>query len=274
MAEIYLSYSRAEREIAARVADILRNSGYQVWWDAALEPGSSFDTVVHEQLQSAKAVVVLLSNRSVNSQWVRHEAVVARETNKLVTILVEPSVNIPLLLFGVEYADGTKDLAAAVANIGPRLERLTGRKPLSTAIPKPRNLQPEETNRGFAFLSYCEEDTDFRDNLVEFLKTQNFAYWEYGESDRDYDMLLFLELEKRIAESTLVLSILSENWKNSVWCVKEYFFAKEAGKPVFLLKAKPLGPTLAIAGEHFISFENDVGKGFDRLSRELKRRGL
>ena len=39
-------------------------------------------------------------------------------------------------------------------------------------------------------------------------------------------------------------------------------------------KAKPLGPTLAIAGIPYIDFVDDFDAGFKKLEKELVRKGL
>ena len=70
------------------------------------------------------------------------------------------------------------------------------------------------------------------------------------------------------------VSVLSPAWKKSKWTLKEYSFAEEIGVPVFLLKAKIMGPALAIAGIPFIDFVEDEHKGFQKLDRELTRKGL
>lgn len=46
------------------------------------------------------------------------------------------------------------------------------------------------------------------------------------------------------------------------------------GTPVFLLKDKALGPTLAIAGLTYIDFTQDEAAAFAKLERELKRKHL
>ena len=76
-----------------------------------------------------------------------------------------------------------------------------------------------------------------------------------------------------IKEAAATLSVLSEAWKRSQWALKEYFFSEETGTPVFLLKAKTLGPTLAIAGMPYIDFTSD-DRGFEKLHRELRRKRL
>ncbi|HEU4650045.1 MAG TPA: TIR domain-containing protein [Croceibacterium sp.] len=88
--DIFISYSRDDREIARRFASALESEGFRVWWDAALHSGETFDEVIEEQLRAARAVVVLWSPRSVKSRWVRAEATLADRRNKLVPAIIEP----------------------------------------------------------------------------------------------------------------------------------------------------------------------------------------
>ena len=75
--DIFISYTREDREVVRRFAQALTDERYRVWWDGALHSGETFDEVIEEQLRAAKAVVVLWSPRSVKSRWVRAEATLA-----------------------------------------------------------------------------------------------------------------------------------------------------------------------------------------------------
>jgi hypothetical protein len=77
-----------------------------------------------------------------------------------------------------------------------------------------------------------------------------------------------------IKDAAATLSVLSEDWKRSTWAVKEYFFSDEVGTPVFLLKAKAIGPTLAITGIPYIDFTQSIKAGFEKLDLELNKKGL
>ncbi|MFN2098721.1 TIR domain-containing protein [Altererythrobacter sp. MF3-039] len=87
--DIFVSYSREDRGAAMRIAALLENEGFSVWWDAAIHSGESFDEVIEEQLRSAKAAVVLWSPRSVNSRWVRAEATLADRRQIFVPVIIE-----------------------------------------------------------------------------------------------------------------------------------------------------------------------------------------
>src|SRR4051812_34765820 len=87
--DIFLSYARADRPVARTFAECLGEEGFNVWWDASLHSGETFDEVIEQRLRDAKAVVVLWSPRSVASRWVRAEATLADRRNKLVPAIIE-----------------------------------------------------------------------------------------------------------------------------------------------------------------------------------------
>ena len=87
--DVFVSYSRVDRAAAKHIADCFGAEGINVWWDAALQSGQTFDEVIERRLREAKAVVVLWSPRSVASRWVRAEATLADRQNKLVPAIIE-----------------------------------------------------------------------------------------------------------------------------------------------------------------------------------------
>ena len=76
--EIFLSYARSSEPHAMRIADALRNSGYDVWWDEDLPAHRAYGDVIEERLKAARAVLVLWSADATKSEWVRAEADAAR----------------------------------------------------------------------------------------------------------------------------------------------------------------------------------------------------
>lgn len=88
--DIFISYSREDRQHAHAFASGLEEEGFRVWWDNAIHSGDTFDEVIENELRLAKAVVVLWSPRSVTSRWVRAEATIADRHKKLVPAIIEP----------------------------------------------------------------------------------------------------------------------------------------------------------------------------------------
>ena len=79
MADVFLSYGRSSLASARRISSALEAAGYSVWFDEDIPAHRSFSEVIEEQLESARAVIVLWSREAIQSQWVRSEANRARE---------------------------------------------------------------------------------------------------------------------------------------------------------------------------------------------------
>lgn len=89
MADIFISYARADRESASRLAEALTGAGATVWWDRALKGGSAFHDEIERELTEAQRVIVLWSAQSNASHWVRDEAGMAQELGKLTPLLLD-----------------------------------------------------------------------------------------------------------------------------------------------------------------------------------------
>jgi hypothetical protein len=70
------------------LARVLADRGWAVWWDRDLIAGREFDRMIEEQLHAARAVVVLWSEASLNSRWVRSEASAAADRGVLVPAII------------------------------------------------------------------------------------------------------------------------------------------------------------------------------------------
>lgn len=104
MADVFISYARPNAEVAGRIADALRQSGYSVWFDADLPAHRSYSEVIEEQLEAASAVIVLWSKDSAASQWVRSEANRARESGRLVQVRLD-DVRLPMPFDQIQCVD-------------------------------------------------------------------------------------------------------------------------------------------------------------------------
>jgi adenylate cyclase len=74
VADIFVSYARADKARVAPLVAALEAQGWSVWWDPEITPGQEFDSQIAAALDAAKAVVVVWTPTSVDSRWVRGEA--------------------------------------------------------------------------------------------------------------------------------------------------------------------------------------------------------
>ena len=90
MQDIFLSYNREDQDRADHFVRGLEAAGMSVWWDVSLRSGELYDEVTENALRTARAVVVLWSQRSVASRWVRAEATLAQRLGTFVPCMIEP----------------------------------------------------------------------------------------------------------------------------------------------------------------------------------------
>lgn len=146
---VFISYSRENREVAERVAHALGELGIDVWWDRDLPGGSAFAEVLEQRLAEARVVIVLWSEASIRSGFVRDESTRALEAGKLLPVRIEEVV--PPLGFGQIHAldlfdwDGAHD-DLAFATVADEVRRRFG-QPLAPR-PASRPSRPRWRRRG------------------------------------------------------------------------------------------------------------------------------
>ena len=89
---VFLSYARADRARAAKLAEALQAAGITLWWDTAIEGGTSFSADIERELEAADVVVVAWSATSVKSDWVRDEASAGRDRKRLVPVQLDATL--------------------------------------------------------------------------------------------------------------------------------------------------------------------------------------
>lgn len=266
---VFISYSREDRSFVDRLSQDLRRGGVTTWQDTKeIAAGENWRLAIERSLREAPVLLYVASAHSVSSQWMSRELGAAlRRGARIIPVILDDhgEQGLPTLLRDFQWVDFRNAYDEALVRLLVVLQPLRSKWPVE---------QRKAQAKGYVFLSYAEEDASFADDIKKFLKQRDYGYWDYRESDRDYHADLYLELESVIQEAAATLSFLSPEWKRSRTAVKEYHFSQEVGVPVFLLRVRNPGPTLAVAGIPYIDFSEDHREGFERLDRELSRRGL
>lgn len=120
MSDIFLGYKSEDQPRAKIIAEAIESQGYSVWWDPKIPPGKKWEKVIEEELRIAKCVVVLWSEESVKSDWVKDEAGYGKKREILIPILID-KVEIPLG-FGQTQAARLIDWQGAMPN--PEFDKL------------------------------------------------------------------------------------------------------------------------------------------------------
>jgi hypothetical protein len=92
MADVFISYARADKSRAEQFYRAIKQAGWTVWWDADILPGERWRHAIREALADAGVVVLLWSRHSTNSEPVLDEVDVAIKQNKLVPVLLDGTI--------------------------------------------------------------------------------------------------------------------------------------------------------------------------------------
>jgi TolB-like protein len=178
MSHVFISYARATAKQAQQMAEALKALGYSVWIDDQLPAHRHYAHVIEEQLNQAKAVLVLWSAEAAKSDWVMDEAERGREQRKLVQVSLDKS-RLPMPFGRIQCTDlagwaGETDAAGwrkVITSIGD-LVGGSGAEPAAIAgaavadAPLPLPSKPSIAVMPFVNLSGDPEQDYFADGMV------------------------------------------------------------------------------------------------------------
>lgn len=268
-AYVFISYSRQDRAFVERLTASLNKAGVRTWTDLEnIAAGQDWAKEIERGLTEATALIYVASKNSAHSAFMDAEyKAFLDKGKKVIPIIVDDSgtENLALPLRHFQWVDFRSPFEPALASLLEGIRGLRTSRPIASRKPK---------SKGYLFISYADEDEQFVTDLKIFLKKQGYGYWDFRESQRDYQVDYTLELESIIKNAAGTLSIISPDWKRTPTALQELHFSREVQTPVFLLKVKDPGPTLAISGMTYIDFMKNRKYGFDQLDGEMRRKGL
>src|SRR5262245_39544882 len=102
MAKIYLSYRHSDKEIISRLSNELINKGHEIFMDeTVMIVGQDWRKTLLNALKSADGVLVLITERSLESQYIISEIGTARafvdqsENRKFLVPIIYGNIPIP-----------------------------------------------------------------------------------------------------------------------------------------------------------------------------------
>ncbi len=104
MTDIFISYSRNDRERVRFMAQALEADGFKVWWDPEILPGESFSKVIDNKLKDSSCIIAVWSKSSINSNWVQEEADDGMMRNTLIPVMID-EIDLPRGFKRLQTAD-------------------------------------------------------------------------------------------------------------------------------------------------------------------------
>lgn len=134
--EAFLSYSHEDKDFAERIAKKLIDSGIDVWWDNwEISAGDSIiQKIFIEGLSKVDIFLIILSNASVNSNWVKQEldhAIIKKiEGVTRIIPLIKEKCDIPPPLRTLLWVDLSTDFDAGIQKIVKSILDVSDKPPL------------------------------------------------------------------------------------------------------------------------------------------------
>ena len=121
--QVFLSYASADKEIAHKILNELRQRNIHVGFDAyELQPGDSIAQALEKTISASDYLVVLLSPHSVNSQWMQKELgntlssdLISRDITLLPVLIADCAI--PNFLASYQYLDLRPDIENNVEHL-------------------------------------------------------------------------------------------------------------------------------------------------------------
>lgn len=123
--DVFISYSREDKEDVLHIVDALRQQNVTIWMDNLLEVGDAWRMKLSEAIEKASTIIVMMSPSSKQSNWVDKEIAYAENWQKpIIPILVKGKGNtaIPLSLVNIQYVDARVAIDSAVNQVARKLK--------------------------------------------------------------------------------------------------------------------------------------------------------
>ena len=89
MTRVFVSYSNEDRSLIAPFIEGLESAGFDVWWDVSIRGGDDWSERIQRELKRSDCVIIFWSRRSVDSPWVRIEALYAKQHQSMVPVRLD-----------------------------------------------------------------------------------------------------------------------------------------------------------------------------------------
>jgi len=118
MADVFISYSEKDFQYAMQLSTFLEERGWSVWSDKNLSDGKEVTDVITNEIELARAVIVIWSQHSCSSVRVKSEAARAQDYQRLIPIklgsITYDDIPVPFDVLHTENYENRDKIAATI----------------------------------------------------------------------------------------------------------------------------------------------------------------
>jgi hypothetical protein len=152
--KIFISYAHVDKFLVkTQIVDILRDAGYDAWFDEQLVVGQDWKQQLANVLQSCDAFVYAMTPESVESEWCQWEFAQAVKYGKqVVPVLLQKNTTLPINIKNIQYVDFSDGATAkSAARLIGGLQRLSPEdipaSPTNPTGPPPQAIDMESKKK-------------------------------------------------------------------------------------------------------------------------------
>jgi hypothetical protein len=234
--KIFIAYSREDREYASHLASELVKRGLSPWIDDQIVVGADWLQNLEENITSSSAIIVIMTEDSRESEWVRRELGFAMQLNKPIFPILLEGTTPWIELIDTQYVDATG------GQLPPdiffeRLANVSYGRTISPRIPPKEEILPPDPfqgSSGFIFSSYKKEEMDVVAPYLNSMVSWGFHVWYDKGIPGGADWLDMIG--SRVSDCEIMVVFLSPAAVDSKWVRSEVFLAIQEEKPIVAVK--------------------------------------
>lgn len=120
--KVFISYSLKDNDFVLKLSNDLSRDGFQVLrLDNVVMVGDNIQDKINESIQKADFFITVLSQDSLESDWVRKELDIATKNNKKIFPVLKENIPLPQQMASIQYADFTKEYGTAISLLAKSL---------------------------------------------------------------------------------------------------------------------------------------------------------
>ena len=93
--DIFISYSRIDSQLAAKIQEILQKAGFKCFRDVSIHTGDAFMETLANSIIESRVFLLLGSSHAYKSRYTRKEIKYAFDKNKLILPYLIDDTNLP-----------------------------------------------------------------------------------------------------------------------------------------------------------------------------------